>query len=70
MRSDFLEDLRASYIALGEEQRRLEALKDLAEYDGLHPEIVRTLARKAAVLGYTREDLKQVGERLSERTRT
>lgn len=62
----FRQQLRGIYTQLGEAQRSLAALKDEAEFDGLPPEIVSTLARKGAVLGYTRQDLKQIPDRVKE----
>lgn len=66
LRQAFKDDLRESYRVLGEEQRRLECLKDLAEHDGLPSIVVSTLARKAGSLRYMREDLKEIPTRVAE----
>jgi hypothetical protein len=66
LRQAFTDDLRESYIALGEEQKRLERLHDLAKHDRLPPSIVSILARKASVLRYMREDLAAIPGRADE----
>jgi len=65
LRQAFKADLRESYVALGEEQKRLERLHDLAEHDGLPADVVSILARKANSLRYMREDLKEIPERVA-----
>lgn len=65
LRQAFKADLRESYIALGEEQKRLEGLRDLAEHDGLPSAVVSILARKANSLRYMREDLREIPKRVA-----
>ena len=66
LRQAFTEDLRASYDALGDEQKRLERLRDLAEHDGLPSTVVSILARKASSVGYMREDLREIPGKVAE----
>lgn len=65
LRQAFKDDLRESYQILGDEQKRLERLRDLAEHDGLPSAVVSILARKASSLRYMREDLKEIPERVA-----
>ena len=65
LRQAFKADLRESYNALGEEQKRLEGLRDLAQHDGLPADVVSLLARKASSIRYMREDLKGIPERVT-----
>ncbi|HXS32271.1 MAG TPA: hypothetical protein VN758_00685 [Solirubrobacterales bacterium] len=66
LRQAFKDDLNASYRTLGEEQKRLEGLRDLAEHDGLPTAVVSILARKANSVGYMREDLLEIPKRVAE----
>jgi hypothetical protein len=66
LRQAFKDDLRESYRVLGEEQKRLERLKDLAEHDGLPSTVISTLARKASSLRYMREDLREIPKKVTE----
>lgn len=66
LRQAFKDDLSATYRSLGDEQRRLERLRDLAEHDGLPSTVVSILARKAKSLGYMREDLRGIPDKVTE----
>lgn len=66
LRQVFVDDLRETYKVLGEEQKRLERLRDLAKHDRLPAGVVSTLARKANSLRYMREDLAEIPKRVAE----
>lgn len=66
LRQAFTDDLRETYKVLGEEQKRLERLHDLAKHDRLPAPVVSTLARKANSLRYMREDLGEIPNRVAE----
>jgi hypothetical protein len=57
---DFLSDLAEVDGLLDKAGQVLVALRDLAEYEDLHPEAIRRLRTKGTVVGITRESLAEI----------
>lgn len=59
-REEFLGELNEVVQDLDRDERVLRSLGELAEYEGLPPEVAIRLQRKASALGHTRDALVEI----------